>query len=197
VARSPTLRGGTVPSPPQTKAASSPWPPPVAPYELGGPPAHWWPGRTAGLPADGPGSLAPISERVRARVIDLAIILAVVLALIGIAAAVRAIANIPEREGDWLQDVVGAVVLLLLVGYDPVTTRLLGGTPGKRLLHVRVVRSVTLQPAPPGALALRALIHVTLWLLIVPGILNAVAAANDPLRQGWHDRVAKTLVVRR
>ncbi|MGZ8705687.1 MAG: RDD family protein [Aeromicrobium sp.] len=175
----------------------APWPPPVIPYQFEGPPTSWWPGRSAGLPADGPGSLASPRARIWARGIDVGIVLAFMVLLTGLEAAVREVAGIAEPEAsDWLRSAVGLSLLGFVVAYDPVSTHLIGATPGKRLLDLAVIATENRQPATVGRLALRSLIPLLLWMFIVPGMLDALAARHDPLRQTWHDRAARTFVVR-
>ncbi|HEU4915377.1 MAG TPA: RDD family protein [Acidimicrobiia bacterium] len=167
------------------------------PYDLAGPPAPWWPGREADLPSEGPGSLASMGERWAARGIDLGIGLFVLLALVWIERATRAIAQLPESGGDWLRTLTSAALLILIVAYDPVSTLLLGATPGKRLLHLEVVRAGNHEPASVVLVGARGLIQVAVWMCcVVPGVLDAIAGASHPLKQTWHDRWAATLVVR-
>lgn len=166
------------------------------PYDLEGPPTPWWPGREADLPQEGPGSLAAIGKRWAARSIDVAIGWLILLALAGIEMGARAITQLPESESDWLTTLTSAAVLILVVAYDPLSTLLLGATPGKRLLHLEVVRAGNHLPASVALVGARGLIQVALWLCcVVPGVLDAMAGASHPLKQTWHDRWAATLVV--
>ena len=165
-------------------------------YDLAGSPAPWWPGREADLPSEGPGSLASMGERWAARGIDLGIGLFVLLALAGIERATRAITQLPETDGDWLRTLTSVALLILVLAYDPLSTLLLGATPGKRLLHLEVVRAGNHQTASVALVGARGLIQVTLWLCcVVPGVLDAIAGASHPLKQTWHDRWAATLVL--
>jgi uncharacterized RDD family membrane protein YckC len=169
---------------------------PAKPYDLEGPPTPWWLGREADLPPQGPGSLAAIGKRWAARSIDVSIGWLILLALAGIEMAARAITQLPENEGDWLTTLTSAAVLILVVAYDPLSTLLLGATPGKRLLHLEVVRAGNHLPASVALVGARGLIQVALWLCcVVPGVLDAMAGASHPLKQTWHDRWAATLVV--
>lgn len=171
-------------------------PTPPAPHPSGGPPAPW-PGQDRGLPAVGPGSLASIGERIGARVIDGIVWFALAAALVGVEAAIRAVAGIEATdEGDALTTALGLVLLALIAGYDPLTTRLFGATPGKRALGLQVVAESGLQPARTVVVGLRGFLQVVLWSCLIPGIFDLVAAVNDPSRRSWHDRVAATLVVR-
>jgi uncharacterized RDD family membrane protein YckC len=161
-------------------------------------PARWWPGRDLGLPASGAGSLASIAERVGARAIDGGIWFGATLAVIEAEGLVRHFnGRVAAAEPDAISSTVGLVLFVLLAGYDPLTSRLLGVTPGKRALGLRVVTENGIQPASPVLVGLRGVTLVVLWLAcFVPGMLDVAAAVADPSRRAWHDRLAGTLVVR-
>jgi hypothetical protein len=91
---------------------------------------------------------------------------------------------------------IGFVLLAVFVVYDPLTTRVLGATPGKRALGLDVVTESDHQQPGLVSVGLRALIRLVLWLLLIPGFFDARAAARDSRRRAWHDRAVGTIVVR-
>lgn len=100
-------------------------------------------------------------------------------------------------QGDVLTNVTAVLTLTLFVLYDPVTTRLLGSTMGKRVVGLRVVSASTKEPLGFLATEGRALVHMLLWVLcLIPGFVNLLAIRGSDLRQGWHDRAVGSLVVR-
>ena len=66
-------------------------------------------------------------------------------------------------------------------------------TPGKWVLGLRIVAAEDGGPVPMGRLVLRYLGYVVASLPLGLGLLWAVF---DPRAQGWHDKMARTLVVR-
>ncbi|TMC82637.1 MAG: RDD family protein [Chloroflexi bacterium] len=68
-----------------------------------------------------------------------------------------------------------------------------GRTLGMRLFGLRVVTEQDL--APPGVMS--ALLRwIGLWVSFALCFLGVIWVAFDPRHQGWHDKIAKTLVVR-
>ncbi|WP_300343201.1 RDD family protein [Nesterenkonia sp.] len=103
--------------------------------------SHRWPGDELGLPASGPGSLAPWGRRVLAVFIDW-----------GIASLISV---------TWFAYDVWAT-LGIFVLLHVALTGLLGVTIGKRLVRIQVVRGHS-APGPH-----RALLRTALMLLVVP-----------------------------
>jgi uncharacterized RDD family membrane protein YckC len=66
-------------------------------------------------------------------------------------------------------------------------------TPGKMMLSVKIVDASTGQPLRPGQSILR---YVGYFVATVPLCLGLVWVAFDPRKQGWHDKLAGTVVVR-
>lgn len=62
-------------------------------------------------------------------------------------------------------------------------------TPGKRILSLKIVDAATLNPPSIKQLLIRAL-------CIIPLFVGIVWVAFDPKRQAWHDKIAKTLVIK-
>lgn len=93
-------------------------------------------------------------------------------------------------------------VALLAVGYGVflwgwLATR--GLSPGKKALGIRVVSLADGRPIGWGRAFVRQLV---LGLIVgftagIGGLVLAVVAARDPLRQGWHDKAAGSVVIGR
>jgi uncharacterized RDD family membrane protein YckC len=126
-------------------------------------------GERLGLPEDGPGSVAPVGRRVGALFIDW--ILCVLIAYGLIAHRDYAASN------PWSLVVFAA---LHLVGLS-----LIGSTPGKRLLRLRVVRLDGGRLMP-----LAVLIRTVLLLLVIP------ALSFDRDSRGLHDKAARSVEIR-
>jgi uncharacterized RDD family membrane protein YckC len=67
-----------------------------------------------------------------------------------------------------------------------------GATPGKLAAGIRIVDARTGGPAPLGRLALRLLCYLVSAL---PLYLGFLWIAVDRRKQGWHDKIARTLVI--
>jgi len=67
------------------------------------------------------------------------------------------------------------------------------GTPGKLALGIRIVDAESGGPAPVGHLVLR---YIGFLIALMPLGLGCLWALWDPRRQGWHDKMARTVVVR-
>ncbi|WP_022872472.1 RDD family protein [Nesterenkonia alba] len=127
-----------------------------------------YPGDELGLPADGPGSLAPWGRRLLALFIDW-----------GIASLI----SVTWFDYNvWVTWGIFVAMHILLVG-------LLGVTIGKRLVRIQVVRLRTDGPATiPG-------VHwAGLRTLLLTAILPVVVISPDG--RGAHDRIAGTVQVR-
>jgi uncharacterized RDD family membrane protein YckC len=68
----------------------------------------------------------------------------------------------------------------------------MGQTPGMRLFGLQVLDSTTATPIGFGRAALRLLGYVASTLACYIGL---IWAAFDPRKQGWHDKLANTVVV--
>jgi uncharacterized RDD family membrane protein YckC len=95
--------------------------------------------------------------------------------------------NPSTRLGDVVFNVVlpCAITVFLWVRY--------GGTPGKYALSARVVDADTGQPLTTGRAVLR---YLGYYLSIAPLFLGLVWVAFDRRKQGWHDKIANSVVVR-
>lgn len=96
--------------------------------------------------------------------------------------------NLDGHLGDWLP----WLSLAFSWAYVWIGLSFGGATLGKRLWGIRVV-SRTGAPLTPDRAALRCLGYVVACL---PARVGLLAVLWDPLRRGWHDRIAGTLVVR-
>ncbi|MGY1828362.1 MULTISPECIES: RDD family protein [unclassified Blastococcus] len=123
-------------------------------------------GASLGLPATGPGSLAPFTRRVGGYLVD-----AVASALIAWAFTA------PAAPGNWSLLVFGVLTVVTLV--------LFGQTPGHRVLGMRLAH-----PIPGARLApWRAVVRTALLMLLVPALVV------DGNGRGLHDRLTGTAVV--
>ncbi len=66
-------------------------------------------------------------------------------------------------------------------------------TPGKMLVHARIVDATTGADPRPGQLLLR---YVGYYVSGIVFGLGFLWVAFDARKQGWHDKMAKTVVVR-
>lgn len=66
-------------------------------------------------------------------------------------------------------------------------------TPGKMALGLKIVDAETLDPVPKGRLALRYLGYYVSTLVIFLGFFWV---AWDKRKQGWHDKIARTVVIK-
>ncbi len=124
-------------------------------------------GASLGLPADGPGSLAPFGTRVGAFLVD----------AVG-SALVAGVFTAPGLPGNWSLLAFAVVTVATLIAF--------GQTPGMRLLGLRLAH-----PEPGKRLApWRGVVRTALLLLLVPAL---VVDANG---RGLHDRLTDTAVVR-
>jgi uncharacterized RDD family membrane protein YckC len=106
-------------------------------------------------------------------------------------AAFRRISQDPAVLGPFR--VSGLVVLLAFWAYLVVTTATTGGTLGKHALGMRVVTTAFERPDWETVFFREVVGRV---IVTASAGLGYVWAAFDPRTQGWHDRIADTLVVR-
>lgn len=66
-------------------------------------------------------------------------------------------------------------------------------TPGKMIFQMRIVDSKTLQPVSPARLLVR---YLGYFVSIIPFFLGLLWVGWDKKKQGWHDKIAGTVVVR-
>ena len=70
--------------------------------------------------------------------------------------------------------------------------RYCGATPGKIALGVKIVDAATGQPPTLARLALR---FAGYFVSALPLVLGFLWAAIDRRKQGWHDKIARTIVI--
>ena len=107
--------------------------------------------------------------------------------------------SLPSLPGDGMQIFAIFIVLLTYLGFMSYSALVLalwayGLTPGKWMLGIRVIKRDTAQPAGFWRMALRQIIGQFVSAILC--YLGFVWALVDANRQGWHDKIAKTLVVR-
>ena len=90
-----------------------------------------------------------------------------------------------RRSGDLA---IAAVVGAIIVGF----WRYFGATPGKLAVGVRIVDAATGAPPSTLRLVIRLLCYVV---SAVPFYLGFLWAAFDRKKQGWHDKIAGTVVI--
>ena len=91
----------------------------------------------------------------------------------------------------WTQLILPLVAMIALWRYR-------SATPGLMLVSAKIVDAETLAPASVGKLTLRAVVLLVMWLLfflIIP-LIGILWIAFDKRKQGWHDKVARTVVIR-
>lgn len=83
---------------------------------------------------------------------------------------------------------VPAVLAVVVVGL----WRYCGATPGKIALGLKIVDAASGEPPGLGRLALRFLGY---FVSAFPLVLGFLWAAFDRRKQGWHDKIARTIVI--
>ncbi|TMD08646.1 MAG: RDD family protein [Chloroflexi bacterium] len=129
--------------------------------------------------------------RLVAYLIDAAILFAVIFAL---AAATGGLFKTDPDTG--LTTINGAaqgLALVISIGYLVGFWGARSQTPGMMALGLRIVRAQTGAPLDFGVAAIR---YVGYIISSLPFGIGLIWAAFDPRKQGWHDKIAGTLVVR-
>jgi uncharacterized RDD family membrane protein YckC len=152
--------------------------------------------------APGGARYAPWWQRASAFLIDVS---AVLTAILTVAVPIFVLAgfrnsNPSQSEAAWLAAALFSAALVAGVTYAIVLEGGSGQTFGKRALGIRVLAEDG-SPCGYGRASSRELLGRVLiggfaWLFVLPGILSYLAAAWDPQRQTWHDRIGETIVVR-
>ena len=141
------------------------------------------------------GQLASIGQRIGARLLD-GLIIGLPLTILVFASSDFSEDRETISTPVWVQLLAAAVSAL----YEIVLIRQRGQTVGKRVLGIKVVR-VTDGALPDWTASIvRYVLPVVPVLVPVPGvfllsIVVYLVAIVHPLRQGWHDRAAGTIVV--
>lgn len=132
-----------------------------------------YPGQRLGLPADGPGSLAPMGRRAAALMIDW--LISYGLAGLGLSAGIF--------HASWLGTVVMGIWFVLGV----VSVRLFSFTPGQYVLGLEVASIDNRLHVGTGRAAIRGLLIA----LVIPALFTDIDG------RGFQDRLTATAVVRR
>lgn len=133
------------------------------------------------------GTLAEPGSRLLAYLIDVGVIIAAYIVVIIFASILGAI-----HLG-----AIGALLLVILwvaaICYVPYFWATQDGqTPGKKAMHIKVVRTDG-QPLTIGTAIVR---YIGYWISSFIFYLGFLWILWDPQKQGWHDKIASTLVVR-
>lgn len=84
-----------------------------------------------------------------------------------------------------------AFTVVLFAGYPIFCWAMIGQTPGKRVLGLRVVRT----DGRPLTIWRSVLRYLAYWLSALPLFLGFIWVIVDEKRQGWHDKIADTCVI--
>lgn len=101
----------------------------------------------------------------------------------------RVVQSSPFREG--VVALIAIVGAAIAIGYPVGFWVLLGQTPGKLLVGVRIAR-INGQPLTIRRALLR---YLGYWLSAIPLGLGFLWVLVDNRRQGWHDKIAGTYVI--
>ncbi len=148
------------------------------------------------FPAKGPNSLASVGQRAVARILDLMVLM--VPAMLLVLPFVRIEGE--EVKAD-IPALVGPLALVFLVAYETVMIAWRGQTIGKWVLGVRVARLVD-GNAPNLSQALMRIMLPACFLPIPIPVVDTgwlvvyLSSMYNPMRRGWHDKAAGTLVIR-
>ncbi|MFE2017728.1 RDD family protein [Streptomyces sp. NPDC059499] len=140
-----------------------------------------------------PGSSGDVMRRGMAVFIDLVIAVAVTL---GPLIALDRILVAASVDDVWLPSAAAWPLAFLLL-YSPLSVSRWGGTVGKRLLHMEVVRDSDGGRLSYGAALVRHLSNLAVNTVPVFLIAHATATNLSPKKQGLHDRLVGSRVVMR
>jgi uncharacterized RDD family membrane protein YckC len=130
--------------------------------------------------------------RLGASIIDIIVLLAIIvpieIAIFGREYLALAMEGKTLSVDIWTQLVLPLLAMIVLWRYR-------SATPGLMLLSAKIVDAKTLAPATVGRLTVRAVVLLLMWLLFIP-LIGVLWIAFDKRKQGWHDKIAGTVVVR-
>ena len=96
-----------------------------------------------------------------------------------------------------LANVILLATWLIVLMYIPVCWHLFEGTPGQRLLRLRIVRASDGERIGIGRILLRYLVWAfCLWPFCIPAVIAAVVANDHPQKRAWTDLAGDSVVVR-
>jgi uncharacterized RDD family membrane protein YckC len=141
--------------------------------------------------------LAGIPIRFAAVLLDGVVPLLIAIPVVVVASIVSL--GLPSLPGDAMQIVIVFTVLLTYVGLMCYSALVLamwayGLTPGMWILGIRVIKFDTARPAGFWRMVLRQTIGQ--WISAILCYLGYIWALIDANKQCWHDKIAKTLVIR-
>lgn len=160
------------------------------------------------IPGKGAVKMASMTQRLLARLLD-GVILGIVLGiLMGIAVAIMAgAASVDDGTGSaagvGFLGMLGmmSLAMVLVYAYEAVMIGFWGATVGKMIVKVKVVKPRNGEAPGIGSGIVRYLIPGVCALIPFVGWLGTLACYVSPTfdnsgrRQGWHDKVANTVVV--
>jgi uncharacterized RDD family membrane protein YckC len=130
-------------------------------------------------------------KRLAASILDIVILIAIIapieIAVFGRQYPALAMEGKTLAVDIWVQLFLPLVAAIVLWRYR-------SATPGLMLMSAKIVDAKTLAPASIGKLVVRAVVLVVMWILIVP-LLGVLWIAIDKRKQGWHDKLAGTVVI--
>jgi len=145
--------------------------------------------------------LASIPVRLAAVLLDglLAMAIAIPVMITGYVMSLGLTATPPSFASETMLTFGLFILILTCVGFASYSALVLalwayGLTPGKWLLGIRIVNHDAGTPAGFWRVALREVIGK--WVSAVVCYLGYIWAIFDAQKQAWHDKIAKTLVVR-
>jgi uncharacterized RDD family membrane protein YckC len=125
-------------------------------------------------------------QRAAALLIDWIIVIVILVPLLVVVFGLREVSLDPaEHSWDLL---VPLAIAAAVIGF----WRYCGATPGKIALGLKIVDATTGQPPTLARLALRFAGYL---LSALPLYLGFLWAAVDRRKQGWHDKIARTVVI--
>jgi uncharacterized RDD family membrane protein YckC len=92
------------------------------------------------------------------------------------------------EPGEWWELALAAALAITVIGF----WRYCGATPGKLALGLRIVDASTGEPPSTARLVIRFFAYLV---SAFPLYLGFLWAAVDRRKQGWHDKIAGTIVV--
>jgi uncharacterized RDD family membrane protein YckC len=125
-------------------------------------------------------------QRAAAFIIDALIVIVILVPVMVVLFGMREISLDPAQHS-W--DLLAFVALAVaVIGF----WRYCGATPGKLALAVRIVDAATGQPPSTARLVLR---FFSYFVSALPLYLGFLWIAIDRRKQGWHDKIARTVVI--
>mgnify|MGYP006160097823 CR=1 FL=1 len=127
--------------------------------------------------------------RVVASIIDTTFLLILLLAMVFALYSAGLISDNPEDlgvVGIFLNYVIPVVLVLIFWHYK-------SATPGKIITHMSIVDAETGGKPSFGQFIIR---YISYYLSAIPLLLGFIWVGFDKRKQGWHDKIAKTVVIK-